>query len=118
MKPGQWIPPAVYYLGLLLLSSIPPDDVPRLSLPGLDKLVHGILYTGLGLCLARLRWRFSSAWLLGAALAALDEAYQHHLIGRTGDWADWLADGIGLALGLTIATFFSPLRPPPASSPR
>ena len=102
MKHSRWKPAAACYLGILILSSIPPGGIPSGGFFGLDKIAHVIIYTVFGFFLDRLRWRFHHAWLLGAALAAIDEAYQHVISGRTAEYGDWLADGIGLALGLAL----------------
>jgi VanZ family protein len=107
MNSSRWLPTALYFAVILLLSSIPPSSIPSDDFPGLDKIVHVLIYAIFGLCLARLRWHFLRAWLLGASLAALDEAYQHFVSGRTAEFGDWLADGVGLALGLALATAFA-----------
>lgn len=110
MKRGDWRPAAACFAGILLLSSIPPSGIPGGGLGGLDKIAHLAIYSILGLCLGRLRWPFAAAWLLGAALAAADEAYQHFVSGRTAEWGDWIADAIGLTLGLLIARSQAPSR--------
>jgi VanZ family protein len=102
------MPAAACFAGILLLSSIPPSGIPSGGFTGLDKIAHILIYAVFGLCLARLRWPFLRAWLLGAALAALDEAYQHFVSGRTAEFGDWLADGVGLALGLALAAALAP----------
>lgn len=118
MNKRDWLPAAACFAGILLLSSIPPSGIPRVGFPGLDKLVHLAIYTALGLCLSRLRWRFHQAWLLGAALAATDEAYQHLISNRQAELADWIADGLGLALGLTLAAWLRARSSPPPHPPQ
>jgi VanZ family protein len=107
MNSSRWLPTALYFAVILLLSSIPPSSIPSDGFLGLDKIVHVLIYAIFGLCLAQLRWHFLRAWLLGASLAALDEAYQHFVSGRTAEFGDWLADGVGLALGLALAIAFA-----------
>lgn len=99
---ARWLPAAVWTGCLLLLSSIPPSGGPSIAwdIPFLDKLVHLALYAVLGACLAQTGLRFPAAWLVGAGVGLLDELYQWKVSGRTGDVADWVADGIGVALGL------------------
>lgn len=108
MKRSDWLPAAACFAGILLLSSIPPSGILSDPFFGLDKIAHLLIYGIFGCYLHRLRWSFASLMLLGAALAACDEAYQHFVSGRTAEWGDWFADLIGMALGLLISRARSP----------
>ena len=75
-----------------------------LDLTGWDKLNHAIAFAGPALAglLARRRPGVQSATLLLAGLLAwggLLELLQSRLPPRQGDWADLLADAVGLAVG-------------------
>ncbi len=71
-----------------------------------EYLVLGVLlYTGVGWFMGR-RPRFLMFWILfaiGASLAAADEMLQTFVPGRTTDIHDWLADTVGVALGVISA---------------
>jgi VanZ family protein len=41
--------------------------------------------------------------------ATLDELLQIP-VGRSAEWGDWLADGVGAALGIAVGTFVSRTR--------
>ena len=71
----------------------------------MDKLAHAVLYTILGGTLGYGKHHASPApphWLLigvGALYGATDEWHQGFVRGRSPDWADWLADVVGVAAG-------------------
>ncbi len=106
---------------ILILTGIPGSCLPRVKpVIGLDKVVHLFMYATFAfLCLWGYREQFISsgkayqkkALLLIAVLSisygGLTELLQEHLVpGRTGDWFDFLADGIGTLLGVTIFYLF------------
>lgn len=66
-----------------------------------DKLLHVIFFFLLSILLVRfvslpVIWVVLFALLIGAA----DELHQLWLPGRSADWDDWLADGLGIGLGI------------------
>lgn len=78
---------------------------------GLDKVAHLGMYGVLG-------WLLGRAWfavdrrvtwllplLLPLLLGAADELRQRALTGRTGDVADWFADGAGATSGMVLARY-------------
>ena len=78
----------------------PAADVPAAP-PGTDKLVHGALFLALALTG---RWAGIGRWVLSLLLvgyAALSEVVQG-LIGRDAAVGDWMADVVGLLLGLLV----------------
>ena len=92
--------PAVVYLGILTLSSLPSDDLSMLP-SGLSWLGHAIEYAVLG---AALRWALddrSAATVITIvavfALAGIDEAYQSTVPGRDPSALDWLVDVVAAA---------------------
>jgi VanZ family protein len=99
---------AVYWIALFVATHVPRLE-PPLSLPHGDKWLHATAFAGLTLLLA-LAWSLRRpfawrSWLAVLALlavyAALDEITQS-LVGRNTDAADWLADVVGIVVGLTI----------------
>ena len=81
-----------------------------------DKVVHTVeylilgvlLYTGVGWLLRKPK--FTLFWILfaiGATLAAMDEILQSFIPGRLTDLYDWVADTIGVAIGVGVAIVIS-----------
>lgn len=87
----------------------PPDDLPGAPFPLFDKAVHFFGYALWGFIAAQLGPR-PLPWLIaGLALGAFDELTQPYF-GRHADIADWLADAVGVAAGLTAGGFWRRLR--------
>ncbi len=76
-----------------------------------DKVVHGVLYGGLGWLVATTlrrtgrggRLALFAALVCGMAFAAGDELHQRWVPGRAPELADWTADVVGLAAGMLSA---------------
>ncbi|QDU61648.1 VanZ like family protein [Planctomycetes bacterium Pan216] len=77
-------------------------------IPYIDKIVHSGIYTGLGffllLALGRRRWLL--AGFIGLVFAASDEFHQAFVPTRSPDVIDWLADALGLGLGMLLAAWW------------
>jgi VanZ family protein len=92
---------------ILVLTSIPaPPGAPG-GLPHLDKVVHFVLYAGLGWLVTRaLRTRTTRALavvvLSMALFAAVDEWHQR-FFARDPAIPDWIADVLGASAGVLIA---------------
>jgi hypothetical protein len=89
---------AVAVLVSLAVLFASPGDVPSAP-PGVDKLVHGALFAALALTG---RWAGIVRTVLAAALggyAVVSEVVQS-MIGRDATVGDWLADVVGLLVGL------------------
>ena len=106
---------------ILILTGLPGSVFPRVKpVVGLDKVVHLCMYAGFAfLCLWGYRKQFISngitykrkaillAIIISIAYGGLTELMQEYLVpSRTGDWVDFLADGIGTLLGATIFYLF------------
>ena len=106
---------------ILVLTGLPGSCFPRVKpIVGLDKVVHLCMYAGFAfLCLWGYRKQFVSngveyqkkavhlALIISIAYGGLTELMQEYLVpSRTGDWIDFLADGIGTLLGVTLFYFF------------
>ena len=91
---------AVAVLVSLAVLFAPADDVPS-SPPGVDKLVHLLLFAALAVSG---RWAGARAGVLGALLvlyAAVSEVVQGiSALERSASVADWVADAIGVLAGL------------------
>ena len=91
---------AVVVLVSLAVLFAPADDVPA-SPPGVDKLVHLLLFAALAVSG---RWAGARAGVLGALLvlyAAVSEVVQGvSALERSASVADWVADVVGVLAGL------------------
>jgi VanZ family protein len=110
--------PVIMYAGLIfLISSISslPTKMPFFTLK--DKLIHFLEYAVFGFLLWRsaIRWKIDTGLarlilltlILGMAYAGSDEIHQYYVPGRDGNIYDWIADVIGLAVGLVTAYIFA-----------
>lgn len=104
----DWIWVAAWAALILLATTIPLPDTPDTGGFPADKLVHGGLYGGLGWLLGRAlrragRWGvagIAAALAGGLGFAALDELHQHWIPTRAPSLGDWVADAVGLTLGV------------------
>ena len=114
MSVRQWGPPVLWAAFILLLTSIPGSDLPRVSFMSFrdsDKLVHAAMYAIFAWLATRTLLRTGRPLhqvilvvLLGIALfAAADEWHQQFIPGRSMDAFDWLADFSGAAIGTLVA---------------
>lgn len=90
-------------LAVLVLSLMPPT--PRMPTTGWDKSNHLLAFGALAL-LGRQAWpRRTVAWLAGLLLAygGLIEVLQSFTPDRFAEWADLLADTLGILCGLALA---------------
>lgn len=108
-----WLPCVLYYGFITFLSDVPGSQFSGLVVvpfPHFDKFVHFVIYSFLGMVVARaLSWeeyyhKLRVRWfvyfaLLIPALALLDEVHQSFVPNRTMDAVDWLADLLGAGLG-------------------
>lgn len=90
----------VSMLVALFVGGAQPQAIGLISAPW-DKLAHIALFYVFSLLLARFV-SLPVAWVivLGLLVGAADELYQSSLPGRVGTWDDWLADDVGVALGV------------------
>jgi VanZ family protein len=92
-------------LALVLLLALTPAPPQSMDL-GWDKLNHLMAFTVLALCASMAEpasWRRRVGWLLGLlAYGAAIELLQLLTPGRQGDWADLLADALGIVSGAVL----------------
>ena len=97
--------PALYYAAILSVSLIPRSGVDRvdsfLPLPN-DKVLHLTVYAGFGFILGGLPFPSAALGAAGSLLGALDEQVQRLAPGRDVSMTDWLADILGISLGLAL----------------
>ena len=97
--------PALYYAAILSVSLLPANrvrDVDRIfPLPN-DKVLHLTVYAGFGFVLGGLPFPSVALGAAGSLLGALDEQIQRLAPGRDVSVADWLADLLGISLGLAL----------------
>lgn len=108
----RYICATVLYCGLIFLlssqSGPPAADWGFLALPGVDKLVHSVLYAGLAAFVSVGIWRSNETiraslhFWIPVAFALIyglsDEIHQIYVPERTFDWLDLLADGVGATI--------------------
>jgi VanZ family protein len=95
--------PALYYAAILSISLLPRTKVDAVNevipLPN-DKVLHLAVYTGFGFVLGALPYPSAAIGMTGSLLGALDEQVQRLAPGRDVSLDDWLADILGISLGL------------------
>ncbi|MCP4583513.1 MAG: hypothetical protein GY839_18040 [candidate division Zixibacteria bacterium] len=113
--------PVIVCAGLIFFVSsisVLPTEIPDFNLR--DKLVHFVEFAFFGILL----WRSVAQWRLplrgskmlilalsvGIIYAASDEVHQFYVPGRDGNIMDWIADAIGLAVGVGSAYIFKARR--------
>lgn len=103
--------PGLYLVGIFSISLLPRTKVQAvhevLPLPS-DKVLHLAVYTGFGFVLGSLPYPAVVLGTVGSLLGALDEQVQRLAPGRDVSLADWLADILGVSLGLALRRRFRP----------
>lgn len=116
--PKRWVTTALAVLCILYLTLVPrplPDN--DINVPGLDKVVHAVMFGGLvyvaGIDLSRMRRRCYRQLPVGRAvcvavaaalLGGVIEIAQYAMnMGRGGDFYDFLADMAGAAAGIWLS---------------
>ena len=95
--------PAAYYAAILSISLVPRAKIEKVDswipLPN-DKILHAGVYAGFGFVLGGLPFSPMVLGTAGSLLGAVDEQIQRLAPGRDVSLADWLADILGISLGL------------------
>ena len=92
-----------YALLILTLSSIPGDSYPSTPILSHDKVIHLVEYAGFAFLLAWTRPATASLVpiiIIASLFGMADELYQSFIPGRGSSAADWIADTIGVAVGV------------------
>lgn len=116
-----YIPLAVHWISILLLTSLPSRTVPEFELH--DKAKHFLAYFVLAFFLSltfrlqekstKIRNQFLKiSFFVLIIYSTLDEIHQLFIPGRAAEFWDWLANFIGIILGLWLVkwllTIYSP----------
>ena len=107
MSARRWLPPALWAALIVVLTSIPsPPDAPG-GIPHLDKVVHLVLYAGLGWLAARAvgtrNPRALALVVLAIAVFAGVDEWHQQFFARDPSIADWIADVLGASAGTLVA---------------
>lgn len=110
MKKVLFFVPAFLYYSLIFFFSSRSIDL-KADIPFMDKAIHLIEFAILGFllsfgCFSSLKYRLKvKAYLTffsGTLLGALDELHQYFIPSRSTEILDWMADVLGVLLGLLI----------------
>lgn len=103
------LPPVLYALAIIVVSSIPTAQPPGLDVPNIDKFYHWLEYFIFALLIFRAfpDVRLSKnrgiynllLFCFGLVYAALDETVQYFVPNRDSSFGDWTADAIGYVVG-------------------
>lgn len=101
----NFLPPALLYALILSVSALPSTRIQKIDslfpLPN-DKVMHLGVYTVFGFLLGALPYPAVALGMTGSLLGALDEQSQRLSPGREVSFRDWIADILGLSLGLAL----------------
>lgn len=98
---------------ILIAVLMPADDVPSVSIPHMDKLVHAGMFAFLTLCFygeyffeKRKMPPLFFSWILLEVFAITTEVLQYLAEGRSCDIKDFLADTLGIIIVIVIMRYF------------
>ena len=102
----------IFFLTIILSSSIPGKSIPNLYIFSLDKLLHVIEYFLLGFLLfnslnTKTKFPALLCFFLGTFFAVIDELYQSTVFGRFPSTFDVIADFVGLTLSIFYNKIFT-----------
>ena len=102
----------IFFLTIILGSSIPGKSIPSSYIFSKDKLLHIIEYFLLGFLLFnslinKTQYPGLLCLFLGAGFAVMDEIYQSTVIGRLSSSFDVIADFMGLTLSILSNKIFT-----------
>jgi VanZ family protein len=86
---------------------IPGPNLPDVGIGGLDKIVHISMFGTWAIAVRhdfnRSNFRFVLVFVIGMCFSLSTEVLQVFVEGRTFDWYDVVADGVGLLAGLALS---------------
>jgi VanZ family protein len=101
----NFLPCAAFYALILSVSALPATRIQKIDsfvhLPN-DKVMHLGIYTVFGFLLGALPYPSVALGMTGSLLGALDEQSQRLAPGREVSFRDWIADVLGISLGLAL----------------
>jgi VanZ family protein len=109
-----YIPLIVYWIALLIATSLPTDNLPSIAIS--DKFKHFGAFFGLSILLAltlhyQNKFLLLKKYFLAAALiitslyGILDEIHQSFIPGRYDEFLDWVADSLGAIAGILLVFY-------------
>lgn len=107
---GYW-KSIVVGIGILYVSLVRDPGISLPSIAGADKWVHGLMYAilGIAICWDSIRLKMSGwlLWLIAMVLpmvygGIIEIAQERWFAPRSGEWMDWLADCIGVVVGVVL----------------
>ncbi len=109
-----YIPLIVYWILLLIGTSLPTNDLPSVAIS--DKFKHFGAFFGLSILLAltlhyQNKFLLLKKYFLAAALiitslyGILDEIHQSFIPGRYNEFLDWVADSLGAIAGILLVFY-------------
>ena len=110
----QRIPIALLFSVAIFMASSQPIQI-RPGITGLDKVIHFLVYGLLALSYGNVSTsggqrktigRLFTAWGMALLFGLSDEWHQSFVPGRTSEWQDLLADGLGAAMAIGWFGFF------------
>lgn len=112
----------VYAVTVALACLLPGTPSVNAGFAGVDKLIHLLLWTGLGLLTLRATARGGAAgvalaWGLASGYGLVLEGGQYFVDGRSTSMGDALANLLGAALGVAIGTWWEMRHDEAATTP-
>ena len=114
------LPPILYAVMIIAVSSISRLSPPALGVTWSDKIYHTGEYFVFGILIFRAflalhnsprkKFLYFLLFFLGLAYAALDERVQYYIPGRDSSPYDWMADALGYSLAGTLYILFTSYR--------
>lgn len=120
---NKFLPAIIWLFAILVVSGYPGNHVPKVPVWQFDKLVHGVIYLVLSITLLyafQKQYNQSEKRILlqvviivfGIFYGGFMEILQHYIfINRSGNWYDFIANGVGAILGVFIYPFIIKLLP-------
>jgi len=97
----------LYILIIFLLSSTPPEVASLIQINGIDKLIHLIEYLFLGIIFkTSINYILNRYFFLILSVPIIDEFIIQRFSGRNVDFYDFIADLLGLFVGLILFEYF------------
>jgi len=111
----SWLPVALWMAVIFMLSSVPGEAMPKISLPNFNSFAHFLEYCILGVLFIRaamnsnIKLSLPKLAVLSIFLIALfaisDEWHQYFVPGRMTDLVDFLFDSLGSMVGVLLYSF-------------
>jgi VanZ family protein len=115
------LPLILYCVFIFILSSIPGTTFPKIEFELSDKIIHIILYSGLGLSfyfsfraqnkiILLKNYALIFALIFSIFYGYTDEFHQKFVPFRSYDLYDWLTDAVGVILGFIVYFIYKKIR--------